>query len=444
MRYIVIQPATTERVLSSAAFMPYWIYAFLMEEGAGDVELWEDVTVRAFDELLYRRDRLSCRYLIDLSTFPQIDFALQAYQELIRAGCLVSFIGLKPMIDWCRLPYFQISKEDILKGVFSYLEYFDDFKYGLRIDNDHHVKSGERDRQVVPMFLSVGCKRACPYCYVSTSNYPYGTASWEQTRRLLDMARDRQWDLHFTDENFFNNKNAERIVDYMTGKDFRWISLTDTLSLSRVCEKYGEDWLLESGNICNEVGLESADPDVLSKEQSVERLLDSKVTIYWLTMTFLPGDTLKSMNLTGRFLKEHGHRPKDLIKGMVVNSTRGGLGQFTQVYPGTAFWERRHELGTNYSERSTRLWPSFIGYPLLKSHPVKVRDVEDEDSPWFKMYVGERKVLDVLGFVEKNHGAYTFEEIIQHDDLQAAVALAQLARLEIIKNWHDYYEEKGR
>lgn len=427
MKKIIVQPATTERVLSSAAFMPYWIYA-AFKESFEDAEIWEDVTIRQWDELLYRKDRDDCLFLIDLSTFPQIDFALQAHQELIREGCSFSFIGLKPLIDMCRLPYYDVPQHFILSGVFHYLAYLDEFEFGLRIDNDHHLVSAARSRRVVPMFLSVGCKRACPYCYISTSNYPRGEQSWDRVKYLLDMAREHRWDLHFTDENFFYNSHAERIVEYLQGMDLRWICLTDTLALTEMIRTHGEAWLHDSGNVCNEVGLETVDPTALGKRQDVERLLDSAVPIYWLTMTFLPYDTLRGMNATGRFLKQHGYRPEELIYGMVVNSTRGGLGQFMQLYPGTEYWGKRSELGVMYSQRSTRLWPSFIGHRLLNSKPKKIRAVEDEDLPWFELYVGRKKVLETLDDV----GGLTFEEIIELDDMQAAVALAQLARLEII------------
>jgi hypothetical protein len=427
-RFVIVQPATTERNLGGVCYMPYWHYAMMRQKNE-PVSLYENVTMRDWDELLARhgKDRL----LIDLSSYPQIDFVWSVLPDLIRAGVEFSFIGYEPLIRALGLPFFAVKNEDLLLGVFGYLHYFEEYRYGLLSDCDNHLKHLEDGRRVVPLFLSVGCKRGCPYCYVAGSNYPYGTATERQIEGLLDLCVRQNWNIHFTDENFFAHPLYQRIVERLRGTGLRWICLTDTLSLHRVLVEHGAGWLQEGGNALNEVGLEVLDSDVLAKEQAIEPLLARRheVPIFWLTMTFLPHDTLGSMRATGEFLRRYGYRREELLPRIQTNSTVGGLGQFMQLYHGTVYWRQREKLGRIFTERPTRLWPSFIGHRLLASRVRISGALQKEDEEWLGLYVGQKRVEETLREVD---GRKTFGEIAG-EDMAKAVALAQAARLGLIE-----------
>lgn len=397
--------------------------------------MWEDVTLREFTKRLVALPRSTTRFLVDLSSFPQIDFAFLAAQELERGGYEYGFVGHKPTIILHSLPFIDHPATFVMDGVANYLHYYDNFKYGLRVDEDHHVTAAARPRTVVPLFLSVGCKRACPYCYVSHSNYPQGNLEWDKVVEILDLCVQRGWDIHFTDENFFRHPLHEMVVEYLMGKDVRWLCLTDSMTLSKIIDDKGEDWLLGSGNVCNEVGLETASSAVLSKQQSLESLLAAdRLTKYWLTMTFLPHDSIAGLRATGEFLEKHGFEPDELVGGMATNSSVGGLGQFMMMYPGTPYWRDRLEHGVVFSERPTRLWPSFIGHRMLRERLIQSRGFESRDDKWLGMYVSRRVHV---GLIEELHDNPSFRDLVVNEvgepDMRRAVALAQLARLGIVE-----------
>jgi len=427
-QFAIIQPATTERNLGGVCYMPYWHYAMFRQK-MEPVRLYENVTMRDWDRLLelHKKDRL----LVDLSSYPQIDFVWSVLPDLVRAKTEFAFIGYEPLIRALGLPFFKVKNEELLTGVFGYLQYFEEYRYGLLSDCDSHLKHLEDGRAVVPLFLSVGCKRGCPYCYVSGSNYPYGTASDRQIDALLNLCVKQNWNIHFTDENFFAHPRYRQIVERLRGTGLRWICLTDTLSLYRVLGEHGAEWLRGGGNALNEVGLEVLDSTVLGKQQAIAPLLERRheVPIFWLTMTFLPRDTLGSMRAMGDFLRRYGYRLEELLPRIQTNSTVGGLGQFMQLYHGTIYWQQREKLGRVFTERPTRLWPSFIGHRLLSSRVRVCETLQKEDEEWLGLYVGKARVEETLQEVD---GRKTFGEIVG-EDMAKAVALAQAARLNLIE-----------
>lgn len=424
--YRIIQPVTFERNLNGICYMPYWVYAAL-KYNRQEVEIYEDVSLRELDNI--EKDA-SCTYLIDLSSFPQIEIGKTFYYELLQAGMPnVYFIGYEPLIELENLPVFQLSNIniDIADGIFNYIFYSDDFKYALLSDCDSHIKCAD-PRKVVPVFFSVGCNRGCPYCYATTKTYPRAVATIAQIKSILDYIIERDFNIHFNDENFLNHPYLDVILNYLYGRNVNWINLTDTITLSRVQDKYSPAFLLDCGNFLNEVGLEVLDTSVLKKKQSLDSLLDSPLSIFWLTMTFLPNDSFEQIYKLGRFLKEFGYSFNALLPRIRTNSTQGGLGQFFQIYPGTPLYHTAKDLGHIYTKYSTRLRPSYIGNIILNTTVRHVREIDSGDLQWLSLYMPVERVQALDADTEGR----SVSELIQERGLDVSIVLAQLARLGVI------------
>jgi len=425
----IIQPTTCERNLAGICYYPYWVYVALKEDNR-DVSLYENVTMREVDTIFEKINKLDL-VLIDLSSYPQIELALAIYRDF-RWEFNIQFIGYNPLIESKNLPIFDIEGNniDINKGVFNYIFYDKYFKYMLLNDCDNHIKNKD-PRKMVPIFLGVGCKRKCPFCYVSATNYPYGFADADQIKKILDYCIENNYNIHFSDENFYSHPEIEFILQYLQNKNIKWICLTDSLLLTKMILKYGEEYLLSSGNFLNEIGLETADETNMSKKQNLDTIFKSKLNIFWLVVTFMPNETISSLNSTGHFHKLWGWKKEDLLKRIRTNSTEGGLGQFFQVYHGTEYGEGSGISGKIFSNYPTRLYPSYVGYKFLNDIPKINREINKSDEEWFDLYF--LSVKEIYNLYKEIDGIKTVNEICK-DNLDKIVGIAQLAKLNVISS----------
>ena len=364
MKYCIIQPATWEGVQSGVCFTPYWLYAGLKEVGH-EVYLYEDVTLRSFNRIPINLNRIPIkeydRVFVDLSSYPQQDVAMEIVRSLEVEGATVSCVGYAPLIVAKGLHYDAYAEVVIKQGVFRFPYYHHYFKPDFFSDGDPHIRGWSRDRRIMPVFLSVGCKRGCPYCYVSHSNYPYGQDSRRHVSEIIQYCADREWDVHFCDEDFAANPEIATVLKSLAGKGVQYLCLASSTSLARLLEEYGEDYLYETGMRVVEIGYETADAKVLKKAQDIERVAAmKKVNPFWLTVTFMPGETVQSLRATGEFLREQGYQLGELTPRMQTNSTAGGLGQFFHAYHGTPWYWESLTAGEVLTETPTRLWPSFV------------------------------------------------------------------------------------
>jgi hypothetical protein len=283
---------------------------------------------------------------------------------------------------------------------------------------------------MIPLFLSIGCRRTCPYCYVPKSNYPYGIATWNQIKTLLDYAIDKGYNVHFLDENFFKHPLLKEILAYLHNKNLKWVALADSISFSNILRTYSEDYLLSCGYGVAEIGLETIDSTVLNKVQELDFLLNTSLPIIWLLVTFLPNDTIRAHNLLGAFLRQYGIDPKKMLPRIRTNSTEGGLGQFFQPYPGTDGWiESHNNSGILFNHVSVRLKPTFISDSFLDSKYMWTREINNEDKYWFSLYMAESEALAIAASIGRQD---TIRPLIPIYGTKAAIVAAQLARLNII------------
>jgi hypothetical protein len=426
--------ATFEAVLSSICYMPYWHFVAARIAGR-DVRIVEDCTVTKFDEEIGAVARPGDVVLIDLSQAAQRNVALTLWRKY-RTYLDIRFVGYEPFVRTEGLPFLDPAELglDIGRAALEYPYHNHLFKYGYSTIDSHVVCPGD-DRPFVPVFMSVGCKRDCAYCYVThkRANYPFGSLGLEEAKRVIDYADERGWNLHFEDENFFYWPHSKALVEYMVGKDMKWIVLADSISLSNRMKRWGPQLFVDAGMWLAEIGLETASPEVLSKHQDMSLLLrlqeETPFNIFWLAVTLLPGETLATLAETGRFHKRYGMPWDRLVARLKSQSCHGGLGQFFQPYPGTPGWQQA-ESGIWLTETPHRLSPSWIGNDFANDIPIAVSaPATEEDWQWPRLYSKtDAEVMDVL---EQCDGTRSVVEVTGYDPdrLSALCCLTKLGHI---------------
>lgn len=446
-KYLVIQPATFEDVLASICYMVYWTDTALRKAGHA-VEFHEDASYReACDAIDQWPD--SDPVLIDLSSPPQLECALTLWRKY-RGWKNIQFCGYRPYAEHLGLPYYELSDAgtSLSIGAHNYLYNIDDYKHAHATLDSHIVTPDDDDRIFMPAFWGVGCPRGCEYCYISKKNYPYDFIGLEEGKRLIDYMVERNWNIHFEDENFYLHPHSYDFVHHLIGKNTKWICIVDSLLLSRAVSgvpnkkgvSLGIDTMLASGHWLSEVGLETADPSVLRKKQNMTSLLkiqnrdesnaqDGTLNIFWLAVSLLPDETIATMNRSGRFYEAHGMTYDRLVPRLKTQSNVGGCGQFFVPYPGTKFWDRTHEEGRWIADPPMRLRPSWVGNALLSDIPEPAREPTDDEWLWIEQYTNDRDLPARL--LERCDGKRTFEDVTQLEP-DAVAVFCSMSRLRCI------------
>jgi len=426
---LIIDPASTEFNRGSFCYLPYILYSALKSDGV-DVGIVENFTAAELDSLPKAN-----HYLVALWSYPQLDicFILNQFLKGKRG-----FFGFYPLVEYYKLPVYRVTDYLVLRGIEAYPAHYSHFKYILLSDCDMHLK--KYSGQVYPLFTSYGCPRKCSFCPSSVNcGHQRLSTPVEKVKEVLNACQSLGVkNIHFTDEDFFyDTDRAGRILEHASSKNMKFIALGSVDSVRRFIKTFGNTALIDSGAKLIEVGMETADP-FLTKEMGkpsfsqCEALADeiSGADIFWLTLTFFPGETISTLNETGRFLDKNGHDIGTLYGRIATNSTRGGLGQFFQPYHGTKGFDELGSEGIFVSDRPIRLIPSFLPHSFIEDVVEKKREVVEEDYKWFDLYnlpdsiqFGDGKVFDILKSIRSQYGITL---------AQAAMYLAICARLEVI------------
>lgn len=385
--YVILDPASTEFNRGSFCYLPYILYSSLKSKGYS-VFFWENFTTADIDNIPESKKGI----LISLWSYPQIDAC-----KILNRFCNPQpmFFGYYPLIEHLELPVWKIPDEFILTGLSSYPYYYSDFKYLLLSDCDMHLAKYEGI--VYPLFTSYGCPNGCSFC-PSTINCDKNRLILDESLVIkhLGFCRSKNIkNIHFTDEDFFfNPERTFNILSSQKYKGMNFIAMGSVLKVQKFIKLYGEDILVDSGVKLIEIGFETGDSDLSSsmkkpKLSVYEKLAESvkKVDLFWLTLTFFPGETIKTLNKTGEFLKIHGKKPEDLYSRIATNSTVGGLGQFMQVYHGIKNYKKLINQGEELTKRPVRLLPSFIPYSFMNSQVKKINyHLFEGNGFWFSLY----------------------------------------------------------
>jgi len=431
--FIIIDPASPEFNRGSFCYSPYILYSALKAGGQSGL-FYEDFSCTQIDLLPKAK-----KYFVGLWSYPQID-ACRVLNRYLPSDSEVYFFGYTPLIEHERLPSFVLPPELIKTGIKEYVDYYNDFSYILLSDCDMHLT--KYSGQVYPLFTSYGCSNRCRFCPVSVNCDSYRVVLTEdEVLKSFEKCDSYGYkNIHLTDEDFFFDiERANRILQGLVGKGFNLIVLGSVHTVLRFVRQYGSHLLEDAGIKLIEVGLESADPK-LNKAMGkhglenylhlAEVMKGTNVNIFWLTMTFFPGETIQSLRQTGLFLKKYGYELHELYGRIATNSTEGGLGQFFQLYHGVRGEEELRASGQSISSRPVRLLPSFIPHSFLNSKIENVRQLKEDDRQWYEIYK-----VDPWKFYVR--GGESVKEVIQrHQGIsigETATFLAISSRIGVIE-----------
>lgn len=422
--FVVIDPFSSEPVRGSFCFKPYLLFSYLTGIGLRGAILEGYV-----DGAIPKAEK----YYIGCWSYPQIEACIELNERL--EGAL--FVGYKPILDYAGLSPIQnvcdatsMVKfgEHIARGTFEKI---------LEYDCDMHMKEFGDD-VAHPFFTSYGCNRGCSFCpaYVCSGGLRM-VMSVDETIRIIEVMSKRGIRaVHFTDEDlFFNIDRAYELLTRLEKNDMIFLCLSSGKKLIDFVERYGTDIIDDAGLKVIEVGLETADPEqqklmnkmqVNTCEKLGEIFLKTTAKIFWLTMTFFPGETIKSINRSGEFLRLYGHDLELVNDRIASNSTVGGLGQFFQLYHGTKKYSEYVGQGLEITKRPIRLSPSYIPYSFSNSKFRFVGIVDDEYKRYFSLYGLTQDVpLEIIA------GGIVGD--IVDDDISILIKIAILARLGIVE-----------
>lgn len=151
-------------------------------------------------------------------------------------------------------------------------------------DSDLHVYPYTRAK---PAMLSAGCPNKCSFC--PTAKAYKGQQYFGDEERIIPLYQNRC--VHFMDENFFYHPRLDNILRLLKRSKIEWLCLSDATSLHKTIDRYGEDYLLDCGLRIVEVGLENTELKMKVKQPFSLK----KIQIYYLNMTFFPGETIQTI-----------------------------------------------------------------------------------------------------------------------------------------------------
>lgn len=422
----IIDPVSPEFNRGSFCYTPY-----LLRAGLPNSVLFENYNAADIDRIPDDYDL----YLIALWSHPQIEQVLTFLRFLPKEKTRV--FGYTPLAHYYDMPVFTIPDALLIAGMVNYVKMQDSFSHILLSDCDMHLKKFKG--QVYPMFTSYGCPNQCSFC-PSSANHPRRTEM-----HLKDVEVNIEYmhtmgknSIHFTDEDlFYDTDRAFEICQMLIKYNAGWqlIALAERRTLTKFILKYGTEVLERAGFKLLEVGLESADISLAkdmgkSGPETAQELSEAcSVPILWLTITFFPGETIKTLRTTGQFLEKYGQEYDDLYPRIVTNGTAGGLGQFFQIYEGTRGYEKAHQEGMCISPRPLRLIPSYIPFSFMSDKIRKCRlTIPGDQIKWYELY----RVQPPCGYPMQGMTIKEAAEEFWPDPIKGYISLAISAKLGVI------------
>jgi len=449
MKINIIDPSSTEFNRGSFCYTPYLCYIGLSELGH-EVTLMESFIPENINNAPDADIQLIC-----LWSYPQIEccILLQQLLPFEKGKDNVYFVGYTSLIEAYGFRHIGLSEKsccgDLMRNksfltlaLQNYPEYYGRFNRLLLSDCDMHLQTLEKGEKVYPLFTSYGCPNGCVFCP--------STINCNKERIVLDLMdvenltdnciHDGIHYIHFTDEDFFFDiERAEMILQSLEDRDMHLIALGSAKNVKDYIDKYGTETIQKSGLEVIEIGFESASPELSVRMGAGKSLSDCEALaeiqdrlpckIFWLVQTFFIGETISTLNETGRFMCKYGFEMNEVVGRLRTNGTKGGLGQFFQVYDGTPIYNKALQNGVKLTERPIRLIPSYIPNSFLDSIINSVQPENMADAlPWLKLYNLSFNIKSLVeGRTIRNHFVNT------KNPINTILTFAILARLEVIR-----------
>ena len=449
-RIVIIDPSSAEIVRGAFCFAPYLLHNGFRERGE-EVTIMEHFIPEDYIDIpLNNVDH----YVITIWSYSQIEAAM-FLAHLPEIGEKICFAGYTPLIHHLALPHIEarmgfdpLSDVDFLKGAMvAYPKYFSDFRRLLThvYDCDMHLSVYDSLIPAHPIHTAYGCENNCAFCPATVNSRLTRTelAPGETIRMLEQCEKSGVRRVHFTDEDFFHDiERAYAILQGIKHLNFRIVAMASPENLLSYISTYGLGSIISQKVELVEVGLETADDKVShsmggAKVPEVCRELGKidLLNILWLTLTFFPGETIHSLNITGRFLRKYGFNPKKLMPRLRGNGTWGGLGQFFQPYHGTRIVKRLNQQGRILNNRPSRMFPGYLPTSFLQSTISRINwKCLEQAIPWLSYYgvLNELKKFKNIARVGRVLDFYLTSRP-EYQQGRWAIMFAILARMEVIK-----------
>jgi len=392
--------------------------------------------------------------LVCLWSYPQIESSMMLAMSLpfMYGKDNVYFVGYSPLIKQLGLHHIEeklgfdpLQDEAFLVHAMSrYPVNYHKFKRLLLSDCDMHLRHLDAGEKVYPLFTSYGCDQGCSFC-PSTTNCGRRRIEVPLSKvcTMLDQCiKQGIKSIHFTDEDFFYDINrAFKILLMLQGKGMHLIALGSAEAVSYFIAKYGVDPIKNAGLEVIEIGFESGDAEVSKKMghgkslSACEELAQMQdwipFRIFWLVLTFFPGETIHSLNETGRFMLKYGFEQEEVMGRLRTNGTKIGLGQFMQWYDGIAMAKSLEKNGIKLTQRPVRLIPSYVPNSFLESIITEIHEEAIEKTiPYLELYntALPNKPLEIGRKI-----SYYLEDMPIYGYIRTLTALAILARGGVIR-----------
>lgn len=366
----ILDLASTEMVRSSFCFLPY-----LLAEG-DDSCIWH-----VWDDCSY----LTARNAIKKDVPNNMIISVWSESQMLIAATLlrdheldmsrVRFIGYTPYLKALKVPIYRIEDKVLMKGMARMPL---SQRPGLLVsDADLHL-SNEGTGIPIPFFTSYGCPNSCSFCPATIEQPRRVTLPVSAVHRTLEQLPAGNRLVHFADEDFFaDTRRAACILSKANRLGIKSIALACVESYYKFLTTVPNAEALLRKMVLVEIGLETISASLrkdMHKRKALEGISTteklsafSPVPIFWFALSFFPGETLDTLNSTGRFLEKHGLLPEDLTLRIRTNANVLGLGQFFMPYPGTKGVEKALKEGRVINKHPSRLIPSYIPNSLLQS-----------------------------------------------------------------------------
>ena len=201
--------------------------------------------------------------------------------------------------------------------------------------------------EALPAILSMGCRNTCSFCPTATAFK--GKVYFGDPEIILPHYENMN--VHFLDEDFFLN-DMNRVLPLLRKYNIKWLAMSHFDNVALVYEKYGEDFLYDCGLRVVEVGLENIS---LMRKVKGNGLLNNKVEILYLNLSFLPGETKETIRETAHWMRSHN------VKNPLLTYNGSWFSPGQYYFP----YDKKHEDGIMLKTKYARVVPTYVPYSLL-------------------------------------------------------------------------------